>query len=387
MDHPNAATAADTAIEIPPLTALAAAAHFSPTFGSVSSPLNGSVVGSPLDSTASLPIATAGEMIFTPLSPSSRGPVRRSSRRAAALVAQAAAAKRSRSPSTQATPSPRKRARTQRSSGSSSKKKPPPNAKNDADYDEDNKPSAAVPSDVACCICMCEPEAHELSMINGCDHRFCFQCIDQWSDRENSCPLCKVRFTKITRLHPIKGKKGGPPNSKSVKDRDQRSDFLPGNALEGLLASITARNYNGTRMRSFIVSRSGGLFLPHFGSAFPRSSSTRLTFSIDDNLFGGRGDSDEDDDDDDDGEDDEFNPFSLFLRSRLGRMPPFGAGLGVTSGNHTNTNSNAHPAARSYASNASDATAGRNVSNPLEINDDDDDDDDVEVVQVTRRSG
>eukprot|EP00591_Stephanopyxis_turris_P005293 CAMPEP_0195525164 /NCGR_PEP_ID=MMETSP0794_2-20130614/25446_1 /TAXON_ID=515487 /ORGANISM="Stephanopyxis turris, Strain CCMP 815" /LENGTH=316 /DNA_ID=CAMNT_0040655549 /DNA_START=104 /DNA_END=1054 /DNA_ORIENTATION=- len=48
-----------------------------------------------------------------------------------------------------------------------------------------------------CCICLSEPKAHKAAEINGCEHVFCFECIDKWSKRENTCPLCKVPFTKI----------------------------------------------------------------------------------------------------------------------------------------------------------------------------------------------
>ena len=79
---------------------------------------------------------------------------------------------------------------------------------------------------------MSDVEVGDLAKINSCDHRFCFSCIEKWAERENSCPLCKVRFTKIERLN--KSRRKGQTNTKKVKKRDQRSD-LPGAALEGLL--------------------------------------------------------------------------------------------------------------------------------------------------------
>jgi hypothetical protein len=80
---------------------------------------------------------------------------------------------------------------------------------------------------------MCEVEADDLSHINSCHHSFCFGCIEKWAERENTCPLCKCRFTKIDRVN--KKRKKGTKNSKKVKQRDQRSDLLPGAAIEGLL--------------------------------------------------------------------------------------------------------------------------------------------------------
>ena len=30
-----------------------------------------------------------------------------------------------------------------------------------------------------------------------CGHNFCFGCIMNWSKQENTCPLCKSRFTYV----------------------------------------------------------------------------------------------------------------------------------------------------------------------------------------------
>ena len=108
-------------------------------------------------------------------------------------------------------------------------KKPPPGSK--SEEEEEKKPSADATS--SCCICMCDVEHEELALINGCEHQFCFGCIEKWAERENTCPLCKVRFSKIDRVN--KRRKKGTKNTKKVKQRDQRSDVVPGAALEGLL--------------------------------------------------------------------------------------------------------------------------------------------------------
>ena len=133
------------------------------------------------------------------------------------------------------------------------RKKPPPRAglkkappaaatavaegKSDGSNDTVEKKLAAKA--VNCCICMCDVEPKDLAMINGCDHQFCFGCIEKWSERENKCPLCKTRFTKIERVMKQKKKKGSKTkNSKQVKQRDQRSDLAPGAALEGLIGKF-----------------------------------------------------------------------------------------------------------------------------------------------------
>lgn len=116
----------------------------------------------------------------------------------------------------------------------SSLKAPPPSAKSSSDEEiGDQKPAATAEISENCCICMGDVEPDDLAQINGCDHSFCFGCIEKWAERENTCPLCKCRFTKIDRIN--KKRKKGAKNSKKVKQRDQRSDLLPGAAIEGLL--------------------------------------------------------------------------------------------------------------------------------------------------------
>ncbi len=91
-----------------------------------------------------------------------------------------------------------------------------------------------------CCICLENPSPKDKATINGCDHNFCFACIETWSERENTCPLCKARFTQIKR----NSDKKKPPKSsiKKVKHRDQRSDTDPSNSFQGWLGKFYQRN-------------------------------------------------------------------------------------------------------------------------------------------------
>jgi hypothetical protein len=117
------------------------------------------------------------------------------------------------------------------------------NARRPAVASADGRPAGNLKSDPeddlsdagSCCICMCDPDDGERSTIDGCDHEFCFDCIEKWSERENTCPLCKVRFNRINREG---SKKKGQKGTKKVKQRDQRADLNPGNALEGLLGKL-----------------------------------------------------------------------------------------------------------------------------------------------------
>lgn len=207
---------------------------------------------------------------------------------------------------------------------------------------------------------MSDVEVGDLAKINSCDHRFCFSCIEKWAERENSCPLCKVRFTKIERLN--KSRRKGQTNTKKVKKRDQRSD-LPGAALEGLLASLARRGSSSSNVARLIFSGSTiALGVRGSGrSSFPSNSQAFLT-----DMFG---DSDEDE-----------TPFSAFLRAFHNAPPPPLHFRPVTV--------SATVTSRSYASNSNETTAG-NQENPLTIDDDSANEEEVvEVVgvrTVTRR--
>jgi len=121
---------------------------------------------------------------------------------------------------------------------------------------------------VNCCICMCEPDPKEKATINGCEgHFFCFDCIEKWADRENSCPLCKNRFTKIERLVKPRRQRGVKSTSvKRVRNRDQRTDLLVTNAagqasnnpLQGLFANMEANM--APQIARLIFSSGTGLF-------------------------------------------------------------------------------------------------------------------------------
>ena len=134
--------------------------------------------------------------------------------------------------------------------------------------EEETKESKANGSPKTCCICLDEPSKKELATINVCDHHFCFGCIDKWSDQENKCPLCKVRFYKIDKVHKPKKRKAGDAegiggderSSKRVRNRNQRCDHLDflNHPLEGMFASLESGGTWPTHIAQLLFSGLGG---------------------------------------------------------------------------------------------------------------------------------
>ncbi|CAI0377663.1 unnamed protein product [Linum tenue] len=51
-----------------------------------------------------------------------------------------------------------------------------------------------------CGVCLTEEDKRRLKgTLDCCSHYFCFKCIMEWSKVESRCPLCKQRFTTITK--------------------------------------------------------------------------------------------------------------------------------------------------------------------------------------------
>lgn len=95
-----------------------------------------------------------------------------------------------------------------------------------------------------CSICLEIPQEFECTKLDGCKHLFCFGCIDKWSQRENTCPLCKVRFNKIERLLKTdgKGKKRrgqDAASSKKIKNRDQSADLYDHSSIQSLFGTLS----------------------------------------------------------------------------------------------------------------------------------------------------
>ncbi|CAD8109239.1 unnamed protein product [Paramecium sonneborni] len=44
---------------------------------------------------------------------------------------------------------------------------------------------------------ICYYAIEQQGQLDSCNHSFCLTCIQKWSNIENTCPLCKQKFTQI----------------------------------------------------------------------------------------------------------------------------------------------------------------------------------------------
>ena len=49
------------------------------------------------------------------------------------------------------------------------------------------------PKEGSCAICMCDyEESSSVVGLKACGHEFCRECVSQWLEKENTCPLCRA---------------------------------------------------------------------------------------------------------------------------------------------------------------------------------------------------
>ncbi|CAA2961880.1 chromodomain-helicase-DNA-binding protein Mi-2 homolog [Olea europaea var. sylvestris] len=73
-----------------------------------------------------------------------------------------------------------------------------------------------------CGICLSEEGKRTVrGTLNCCSHYFCFSCIMEWSKVESSCPLCKQRFSTISRTARADAGLGLRTQVITVPERDQ----------------------------------------------------------------------------------------------------------------------------------------------------------------------
>ncbi len=49
-----------------------------------------------------------------------------------------------------------------------------------------------------CSICN---DPFEEPVTTHCDHKFCYKCIEQWINTDNSCPTCRSHISNVKVLN------------------------------------------------------------------------------------------------------------------------------------------------------------------------------------------
>jgi hypothetical protein len=86
-----------------------------------------------------------------------------------------------------------------------------------------------------CTICLDQMKIP--SKVDECEHLFCKECIDQWANMSNTCPLCKIEFKKITFLSEDKNLlETRRFSKKKFKYEEDENDLWMDNCLEYCMA-------------------------------------------------------------------------------------------------------------------------------------------------------
>jgi len=72
-----------------------------------------------------------------------------------------------------------------------------PRASTSAHQNNNKKPDSAAPLVPDCSICMETIDVQ--GCLDCCDHAFCVSCISNWANMSNSCPICRKRYSQITK--------------------------------------------------------------------------------------------------------------------------------------------------------------------------------------------
>ncbi|GMI62309.1 hypothetical protein ScalyP_jg5323 [Parmales sp. scaly parma] len=264
------------------------------------------------------------------------------------------------------------------------KSAPPPISISTTPPDEEEEAN-----EIICSVCMEPPPPLELTKLNNCPHLFCFDCIDSWAKEENTCPLCKERFTTLTRV-----------NKKSTGGSKKRGRGSLSPAPVKIKKASLADQYGGGGIPAHVLmqmlmsnGRSGSSDGPpgladlfHILGPPPPEIMSRLMGGMSPGLMmgmpgmGGMGDHEDDDDDDEDDDsdydsigDEGASPPSSLLRL-MSQGPPPGFMEFFMRGGGGGGPSPASRSIRSHATNDSDPTAGTE-DNALVLSDSDDDKD------------
>lgn len=63
-------------------------------------------------------------------------------------------------------------------------------------------------------------------VINCCTHAFCLDCVLKWSEIENTCPICKRRFSTVTTRWTrkcLREGSSGAPKQYAIREKTQNA--------------------------------------------------------------------------------------------------------------------------------------------------------------------
>ncbi|CAD8200931.1 unnamed protein product [Paramecium pentaurelia] len=98
---------------------------------------------------------------------------------------------------------------------------------------------------------ICYNAIENQGILDSCSHSFCSDCIKKWSNIENTCPLCKQKFTQIEskwkrvhyKSHKI-SKRKCKQNKIYVKDKSQSQKEDQLNVLLEILIEFILADIN-----------------------------------------------------------------------------------------------------------------------------------------------
>ncbi|CAG9333578.1 unnamed protein product [Blepharisma stoltei] len=85
-----------------------------------------------------------------------------------------------------------------------------------------------------CCICLNSIEFQ--GKLDTCQHTYCYDCIMRWSEIENTCPVCKNRFSFVSLIpHRLNYRFSRKRKSQvKIKDANQHMNYTH----EALIATL-----------------------------------------------------------------------------------------------------------------------------------------------------
>lgn len=103
-------------------------------------------------------------------------------------------------------------------------------------------PKRKTPDKPSCVICM--SAIKNKANIDGCTHEFCRKCIVKWAETENSCPMCRMKFNKVTT----------EKSTKKIKNKIQRPDHYEQGEVRDMVLDLLVRYITDDDFKLYLAS-------------------------------------------------------------------------------------------------------------------------------------